>query len=135
MRAVLLSLMVLILVAGMSNAVPYQAGSFDPVRPNQAGWVCYDYAIDYARDNPEWGVVTISNNRYFYGVSHMVNYNISNGDLILLDIHAKTIEVMPLEYVHEGMLGFNPAFYHVWDANCTPLRNYRLLMDNSGEWN
>jgi hypothetical protein len=109
----------------------YMSGTFDPVRPNEDSWVCYDYSIDYSRKNPEWGIVTMSGNRCFKGISHMVNYKMVNDSM----------------FIHDEMYGYdchfrfdnrtidNPyykyTFYHFYDINETPLRNYRYMLDNS----
>lgn len=108
----------------MALSISYvSASSFDPVRPNQDYWTCYDYSIDFARNNPEWGIVTMSDNPFFFGISHMVNYKI-DGDLM---------------YVHDGLYGdnyiysgfeYSPEYFHFWDKNQTPLRTYIFLTDN-----
>lgn len=109
----------------------YQTGSFDPVRPNEEDWVCYDYSINYARENPEWGIVTMSGNSAFRGISHMVNYKI----------------VDSVMYIHDEMNGYNcyfrfderttdnpyynQTYYKFYGVNETPERVYKVMVDNS----
>lgn len=123
----------------MASAVPYQAGSFNPVRPNQADWVCYDWAIDYARDNPEWKVITVSESPNFKHDSHMLNYQI-DGDMIrFYDPYWSELEECEIYYSVEidnmrmGNPFFEPCYYHVWDVNRTPWRFYKNNVENIQE--
>jgi hypothetical protein len=115
------------------SAIPYQSGNFDPIRPDKDTWVCYDYSINYARENPEWGVVTISDNPCFYGISHCVNWKISNNNLILYDSQYDIKNEFPIDNVCliECNNWFKPAYYKFWSIDKTPLRNYIRLQENS----
>jgi len=86
-------------------------------------WTCYDYSVDFGKNNPDWDCVTISNHRFFYGVSHMVNYQ----------MHDNTTMI-----VYDGLLDnmywinnwqWDYDYYHFWLDN-TPWRNYQYLLDN-----
>jgi hypothetical protein len=89
----------------------------------QADWTCIDYSIDYAKQNPEWGIVTISNNQWFRGVTHAVNYQITEqGNL---KIHDGLYDRNYVLYDWQ-----NIQFYHFWISG-TPSRNYKVLQDNS----
>lgn len=122
--------------SGVANAAPYQYGSFDPVREDVEAWVCYDYSIDYARNNPEWGVVTVSNNPHFYGLSHMVNYKIADDEIYFYDSqhNIKCSFDIENDYLTESNYWFHPAYYHFWSTDETPMRNYRRLQENSKGW-
>ena len=124
------------LYGGVANATPYQYGSFDPVREDVESWVCYDYSIDYARNNPEWGIVTISNNKYFYIRSHMVNYKIVEDEIYLYDSQSNIQCSFPLENdcLNECNNWVYPAYYKFWSTDETPLRNYNRLQDNRQVW-
>jgi hypothetical protein len=118
------------------SAIPYQSGSFDPVRPDEDTWSCYDYSINYARENPEWGVVTLSNNPCFYGQSHYVNWKVENDMLYLYDSQYNVkcgfeIDKLCMMECNEW---FKPCYYKFWSVDETPHRNYRILQDNSMEW-
>ena len=90
-------------------------------------WTCYDYSINYAKENPDWGVVTISDNQLFRGTAHMVNYKLlSDGRL---SIHDGLLEA---DYTIAGWQYGD--YYHFWLNGCTPLRNYRIVQDNSKEF-
>lgn len=129
---------VLTLGVEVGLAQPYQSGNFDSVRPNVDSWVCYDYAINYARENPEWGVVAISNNPCFYGIAHMVNYKIENNTLQMYDsqynVRFHTELDTNLNCMKIGNAWFAPSYYKFWSVDETPLRNYKRLQDNSRKW-
>ena len=139
MRIVLLSSMLLLLMVGVAGAVPYQAGSFDPVRPNQDDWVCYDYAIDYAQNNSEWGVITVSSNPNFKGTSHMLNYRINGSVMEFYDPYWSVLCGSEIYYSVEiddmrmGNPFFEPCYYHDWNVNATPWRYYKNNVENIQE--
>lgn len=98
------------------------ASAFDIVREDRDSWVCVDYAVDYARNNQGWGVVSISNHPHFKGASHMVNYRIVDSETIL--IHD---EMYNAEYeIHNWQL--SGEYYHFWQKE--PIRFYKRLFDN-----
>lgn len=114
--------LVLIGLALMMLIAPANA-SFDVIRPNKDSWVRVDYAVDFARNNPGWGIVSISYNPCFYGVSHMVNYRILDNETILIhdEMHNAEFEV------HNWFL--DGQYYHFWIDE--PIkRNYKRLLDN-----
>lgn len=95
----------------------------DIVRENKEYWNCVDYSVSFMRDNPERGCVTVSSNKYFKGVSHIVNYRIV-GD--------GTIEIKDNMYETNYILcGFenDTLYYHFWQGE--PVRNYKWLRENS----
>ncbi len=99
------------------------ASAFDIVREDRDSWVCVDYAVDYARNNPGWGVVSISNHPYFTGVSHMVNYRIIDNETMLIHDEMYNAEFE----VHNWQ--FSGEYYHFWIDE--PIkRNYKRLLDN-----
>lgn len=136
MRRYVFLVLFVLLSSGVVSAIPYQSGNFDPVRPDEDMWSCYDYSINYARDNPEWGVVTLSNNPCFYGVSHCVNWKIDGGELCIYDVMYDVRSTYPIdrESLKECNGCFDNCYYKFWSADETPLRNYKRLYDNSQEW-
>jgi hypothetical protein len=88
----------------------------------QEKWTCYDYSVNFAKENPEWGIVTVSDNQWFHGITHMVNYQKINNETLL--IHDGMWE---MDYVIAGWQ--LQGYYHFW-VNETPMRNYVVMWDN-----
>ena len=87
------------------------------------GWTCYDYSVDFEKNNPVWGTVTISKNARFQGKSHMVNYYFyDNTTMIVYDGLIDNIS-----WINNWQWDYN--YYHFW-LNNTPVRNYKYLLDN-----
>jgi hypothetical protein len=94
---------------------------------DETSWTCVDYSYDYHRQHPDWGFLTISySDHLFRGMSHMVNYKLANNGTVLL--------------IHDGMCDADYEFggwylsgyyFHFWQPNETPVRNYRFIRDNS----
>jgi len=86
-------------------------------------WTCYDYSVDFEKNNPDWDCVTISKHRFFFERSHMVNYQFYTDTQMI---------------VYDGLLNnmyhiynwkWDNDYYHFW-FDCTPWRNYWYLLDN-----
>jgi hypothetical protein len=101
---------------------PAQAVQVIP-KPREA-FTCVDYSLEFAQKNPDWGIVTLSNNQLFRGVTHMVNYQFTKEGY--LKIHDGMYQA---DYILCGWQG--TQFYHFWLESETPCRNYRVLQDNS----
>lgn len=86
-------------------------------------WTCYDYSVDFEKNNPDWDCVTISNHKLFYGISHMVNYQFY--DNITMIVYDGLLD--NLYYINNWQWDID--YYHFWLDN-TPWRNYRYLLDN-----
>ena len=93
------------------------------IERTQADWTCYDYSVNFAQTHPGWGCVTISDNRYFKGTSHMVNCKVVSLDT--LRIHDELYHGDYLLYNWE----ISKQFYHFW-VESSPIRNYMILDDN-----
>jgi hypothetical protein len=86
-------------------------------------WDCVDFSTDFAQKNPDWGIVTISQQARFYGQSHMVNYQLNDDGSL---------------NIHDGLYNNDYVFYnwqvdgyyHFW-LNEKPVRYYKFLYDNS----
>lgn len=100
------------------------ASAFDIVREDREAWVCVDYSVTYARNNPDWGIVTISHNPMFSGLSHMVNYQIIDNETIAIHDEALNAEYQ----VHNWQL--DGQYYHFWFDEQNIKRNYKRLFDN-----
>jgi len=97
--------------------------SFNPIRPNKNAWTCYDHTLNFSENNPDWGVVCMSNNRFFKGMNHIVNYKkIDNNTLLVHDY------LEPCDYYYQNWK--MDGYYHFY-INETPRRYYKHLTDNS----
>lgn len=139
MKALLITLAILIILANVAGAIPYQSGPFSPVRENVDYWTCYDYAIDYSQNNSGWDVITVSKSPNFRPASHMLNYRINGGEIEFYDPYWSAFIGYEIEYSvdiddrRHGNKYFQPAYYHVWDVNQTPWRTYRNNVENIQE--
>jgi hypothetical protein len=88
-------------------------------------WTCYDYSVDFEKNNPDWDCVTISNHKFFYGVSHMVNYRMYDNTTMI--VYNGLLDNM----YHINNWQWDNDYYHFW-LDSTPWRNYRYLLDNRG---
>lgn len=115
---------ILIILAAMLLMSPASA-AFDIVREDKNTWVCVDHSVDFARNNPDWGIVTISGNPNFRGASHMVNYQIVDNETIRIHDGMQNAEYEIHNWQLDGM------YYHFW-INEQIKRNYWILRDNRG---
>ena len=90
---------------------------------NRAAWVCYEHSVNYEKLNPSWDCITISQNRYFKGVSHMVNYQLEGENLNIHD-EFYGLDYTIYDYKNSGF------YFHFW-LDVKPVKNYRFLWDNS----
>jgi len=91
----------------------------------QEKWTCYDWSVNFARENPEWGIVTVSDNMWFNsnaGFSHMVNYQIIDNETLLIHDGLYKNDYILAGWQLQG-------YYHFW-VNETPVRNYIVMQDN-----
>lgn len=116
MKLFTISMLILLFIS------PAQAVQVIP--KTQDDFTCFDYSIAYAKENPDWGIVTISNNQWFRGVSHMVNYQFTENNTLMIHdgLYQYDYELYDWQGAH---------FYHFWLENETPCRNYKVLQDNS----
>jgi hypothetical protein len=99
------------------------AVSIIPTTPDK--WTCYDHSVNFSKENPEWGMVTMSNNQWFRsnaGVSHMVNYHIIDNETLLIHDGLYKNDYVLASWQLQG-------YYHFW-INETPVRNYVVMQDN-----
>ena len=116
------SLFCLLLLVIPCSATPY-------IVPNSQKLTCYDYSTNYHVEHLDWGRVTISNNPYFRGISHMVNYLVIDNET--LKIHDGLYNA---DYVYSGW-NDDGLYYHFWFNGSSPWRNYKFLYDNREELN
>ena len=87
-------------------------------------WTCYDYSVDFAKNNPEWKIVTISKTQNFCPKSHMINYQFY--DNITMIVYDGLLD--NLYYINGWQYDYD--YYHFWVDGSQPVRNYRFLVDN-----
>ena len=115
------ALLILVLLTAMTPVVA--ATNIDIVRENKEYWNCVDYSVSFMRNNPEWGCVTVSEHKYFKGVSHIVNYKVlEDGKIEIKDNMFET------NYIVCGFEN-DTLYYHFWEGE--PIRNYKMLRANS----
>jgi hypothetical protein len=123
-------LLTIILVGFVVDVVEARGTGEENVRIIKASsdsWTCYDYSVDFAKNNPGWGIVTICPVDNFDANSHMVNYLYVSEDLLI---------------IHDGYYDSNylywgwqyTDYYHFW-INETPKRNYVMMRDNRNDVN
>lgn len=98
------------------------SASFNPIRENKEAWTCYDYALNFSENNPDWGTVGLSDNRYFKGYGHLVNYKYINNNTLLIHDEANGCEYRYVNWQLDG-------YFHFF-INETPRRHYKWLVDN-----
>jgi hypothetical protein len=93
------------------------------IERTQSDWTCYDYSVNFTQTHPGWGCVTISDNKCFQGISHIVNYKVI--DQNTLRIHDEFYNADYLLYNWK----ISTQFFHFW-VESSPIRNYIVLQDN-----
>ena len=93
---------------------------------DEESYTCYDYSVEYSATHPDWICVTMSQNQWFRGVTHMVNCKLdSDGSLMIHDGLLKS------DYTLYGWEDYQ--YYHFW-YDKTPIRNYVVMQDNTKEF-
>jgi len=121
MRYSLLFLLIAVLLVGSIGTS--SAFQYDYVEPPEYLWSCFDYAMHYSQDNPEWGVVLLSNNPRFklYANNHYLNYKIlDTGELNLYDVESGRLsrhwgwqyDTVTFDYYHFYAFGETPTRQH-----------------------
>jgi hypothetical protein len=114
--------LLIVVTSFIAFSVPLAASQISLSHTNGT-MTCYDYSVEYAKNHPGWGCVTMSTNSLFKGSSHIVNYQLlkDNG----LHIHDETngSDYIIYGWEHSG-------YWHFW-INEKPVRSYRFLQDNS----
>lgn len=106
------------------------AGQYDYVIPPEELWSCFDYAMEYSRTNPEWGMVLISDHPRFRGIgnSHFVNYQFDeNNDLITYDGDGEFIK----KYIGWQYDSDTFQFFHFYVDGEKPTRYFGYKMPNA----
>ena len=124
MRKELLVLAFLFLLVNPCNAVRI-------IPRSQEYWTCVDYSLDFAKNNPDWGIVTYSDSPTFcvgesgYD-SHMVNYQFVDNNTLKIHDGLYKYNYTMYDWKNDG------RYYHFW-INENPVRTYVYLYDNREE--
>lgn len=52
-------------------------------------WTCFEFAMNWSEQHPEWGMVVISDNNRFQGMNHLVNYQINDDKTLQIISYVK----------------------------------------------
>ena len=92
------------------------------------GWTCFDYSIEFTQQNPDWGLVVISDDSRFYGDNHLVDYKITDDKKLLIHDELSCIErsVTGWQYEYTGL-----DYYHFYINGEQPTRQYQNMLPNA----
>lgn len=130
------------------NAVDYDSykDKWDLLYENKDDWLCVDYAVNYARNNPGWGMVILSPSPAFRYQPHMVNYRIDGNMLLIHEPqvnHTYEIEIVngtmtvpfyenfPNDFSSQWARG---TYFHFIPNETKVLRTYYSLNDNRNDF-
>lgn len=114
-------------VTGTCEAL--DVGEVNILSQDENSWTCYERAINFSANNPEWGIVLISNNKYFYGKGHFMNYKYDNSTLLLYDDYYKsTTTIIGLDQEPTNNSHSN-SYYHFY-INEKVRRVFKYMADN-----
>jgi len=97
-------------------------GAVSVVPVSQDHYTCYDYSVKFAENNTGWGIVTVSDNQWFKGTTHTVNYKIVTDNILQIHDGMRNADYLVGGWEKQG-------YYHFW-VNETPRRNYHIMQDN-----
>lgn len=106
---ILFTLLALSLFMSSAGAVPDKNGidyeayrdNWDFLPENKSEWLCTEYAVNYSRHHPGWGMVTLSPSPTFRHQPHVANYRIEEN---ILFIHEPQAHITyELEIVNASM--------------------------------
>lgn len=115
-----------ILLSVISTA---SAGQYDYVIPPENLWSCFDYSMDFSRNNPDWGIVLISTHPQFRGMgnSHFVNYQIV-GDSLLVRENDSDWEYLIDKWQYDTCTF---EYYHFYVNGEIPTRYFKYKLPNA----
>lgn len=130
MKVSLILLLIIYIVLCFGSIGTASAGQYDYVEPPEYLWTCFDHAMHFSQDNPEWGMVLLSSNPRFklYANNHFVNYKIlDTGELNLYDVESGVLSR------HWGWQydTFTFDFYHFYAFGEIPTRQHIYLLPNA----
>lgn len=121
----------LIITVALIGLLINPCGAVSIIPRSQEYWTCVDYSMDFAKNNPDWGTVSIAQTPNFLDESksydsHMVNYKIIDNNTMEIHDGMYKLDYTSTDWKNDGQ------YYHFW-LNGKPLRNYRYLYDNRDE--
>ena len=104
-------------------------GQYEYQEPPKELWGCFDHAMHYSQDNPEWGMVVISSHPQFRGIgnSHFVNYQIHDGLLYLYDAEINH-RYYAIGWQYDS---YTFDYYHFYVDGEIPTRYFRYKLPNA----
>ena len=96
---------------------------------------CLDYSLEYQVSNPEWGILLISDNYWFRGLGHYVNYQIDeNKDLHIHDeMYNLDWSGRGWQYSGEYSFTYSHKYYHFFVNGNEPQRRVGFMKPNAME--
>lgn len=89
-------------------------------------WTCYDYSVDFAKNNPDFGVVTVSRSPEFEGISHMTNYHFYDNETMI--VYDGLLD--KLYFIHNLQWDVEDYNYYYFWIDETPTRECVDMIDN-----
>lgn len=90
------------------------------------GWTCYDYSVDFAKNNPDFEVVTVSRSPEFEGISHMTNYQFYDDETMI--VYDGLLD--KLYFIHDLQWDVEDYDYYYFWIDETPTRECVDMVDN-----
>ncbi|WP_406657319.1 hypothetical protein V7O62_01835 [Methanolobus sp. ZRKC2] len=146
-KIIIIALLLIIASIGTvsgENDIDYQAymNNQDFLKEDKNDWVCVDHAVNYSRNNPEWGMVILSPSPRFSLQPHMTNYKISGNTLFIHEAQVnRTYELeivngtMTVPYYEDFPEFFSrhwegATYFHFIPDEEDVIRVYSVLNDN-----
>jgi len=131
-----------------NNTIDYDSyrNNWDSLPENQDDWICVDHALNYSRNNLEWGMVIVSPSPRFSVQPHMTNYKIEGNTLLIheaqinktyeLEITNNTMTIpyhkdFPNIFLEEWEKG---TYFHFIPDKTNVIRVYTILNDNRDDF-
>ena len=95
---------------------------------------CLDYALEYQSLNPEWSILLISDNYWFRGLGHYVNYQIDENKVLYIHDGMTGADYSAWGWQYNGEYSFTQyhQYYHLF-VNEEPQRRFRFMRPNAME--
>ena len=96
---------------------------------------CLDYSLEYQSSNPEWGILLISDNYWFKGLGHYVNYQISAEKVLFIHDDMTGADYSAWGWQYNGEYSFTQyhKYYHFFVNGEEPTRRFRFMKPNAME--
>jgi len=102
-----------------------------------AEWTCFDFAIWYSEENPEYGMFVISDNARFNGMNHIVNYIVEEDNVLSVVSYVKEGPKYIVTYYELGGWEYDHCTFeyrHFYMDGEIPTRTYMEMKPNAEEF-